>query len=142
MMSANFTHILNNNQCFTALRAHDVISHKCFGGIGSGKVKLDRIFAGEAPGIVDEDKIDPKYKEQIQFDHSSGKSKVQKSSVYNPSFNLTRVLYDGFRGSGYHWKWNWGFMNGFSKPEYYSLNHSIPMEHGIGINIGNIFGEG
>jgi len=55
---------------------------------------------------------------------------------------LTRVLYDGFRGSGYHWKWNWGFMNGFSKPEYYSLNHSISTEHGIGINIGNMFGEG
>lgn len=53
VMSANFTHTVKNNQCFTALRAHDVISHKCLGGIGSGKVKLDRIFQGEAPGIVD-----------------------------------------------------------------------------------------
>ncbi len=35
--------------------------------------------------------------------------------MLNPTFNLTRVLYDGLRGSGMHWKWVWGEMSGFSK---------------------------
>jgi hypothetical protein len=36
--------------------------------------------------------------------------------MLNPSNNLTRSLYDGLRGSGLHWRWVWGEMNGFSKP--------------------------
>lgn len=42
-LTANLTHVIRNNQCFTAIRGDDIVSHKCFGGIGSGKVKLDRI---------------------------------------------------------------------------------------------------
>jgi hypothetical protein len=62
--------------------------------------------------------------------------------MLNPTTNLTRVLYDGLRGSGMHWRWVWGEFNGFSKPEFYARNHTIPIEHWIGVNFGHIFGEG
>lgn len=44
-LSANLTHVIRNKECFTAVRTNrDVISHKCFGGIGSGKTKIDRVI--------------------------------------------------------------------------------------------------
>ena len=45
--------------------------------------------------------------------------------MYNPTFNLTRCAFDGLRGSGMHWKWTWGFLSGFSKPEFYAKGHKI-----------------
>lgn len=62
--------------------------------------------------------------------------------MLNPTFNLTRTVYDGLRGSGMHWKWVWGMMSGFSKPLFYSLNHTIPTDHWLGLNFGHLFGEG
>ena len=43
-VTANLTHITRNGQCLTAIRSQDVVSHKCFGGMGAGKVRLDRII--------------------------------------------------------------------------------------------------
>jgi hypothetical protein len=43
-LNANLTHIVHNKQCFTAIRKSNIVSHKCFGGHGSGKVKIDRIL--------------------------------------------------------------------------------------------------
>ncbi len=36
--------MIRNKECFTAIRKSNVISHKCFGAIGEGKVKIDRII--------------------------------------------------------------------------------------------------
>ena len=33
-------------------------------------------------------------------------------------------------------------MSGFSKPLFYSLNHTIPTDHWLGLNFGHLFGEG
>jgi len=42
-LNANLTHIIHNKECFTAIRTNNIVSHKCFGGYGNGKVKIDRI---------------------------------------------------------------------------------------------------
>lgn len=62
--------------------------------------------------------------------------------MLNLALNITRTVYDGLRGSGMHWRWVWGLMSGFSKPEFYDLNHTIPISHWLGLNIGHIFDEG
>lgn len=35
----NYTHVLRLEQCMTAVR-NSVISHKCYGGYGYGKIRL------------------------------------------------------------------------------------------------------
>ena len=70
--------------------------------MAAGKVKLDRILI-------------------------EGGKRVKRNSVYNPRYNVTRAVFDGLRGSGMHWQWLWGMASGFSKPEYYSLDHTIPL---------------
>jgi hypothetical protein len=76
----------------TAVR-QGVISHKCYGGYGYGKIKLNTVF----------------------FDESV-KQQKQKMSAFNPKANLTRCSFDGFRGNGWGWKWTWIYGAGFSKP--------------------------
>ena len=39
-VTLNLTHIRRDNDCFTAIRTGDIISHKCYGGNGEGKVKF------------------------------------------------------------------------------------------------------
>lgn len=89
--TANLTHIARNKDCFTSFRTNDVISHKCYGGVGGGRIRMER-------RIIKDGK----------------KSLV--SNIYNSGFNLTRVSFDGLRGSGMHWNWVWGEGSGFSKP--------------------------
>ena len=67
---------------------------------------------------------------------------MKRNSVYNPKYNVTRAVFDGLRGSGMHWQWLWGMASGFSKPEFYSLNHTIPKERFLGFNFGNLNGQG
>ena len=33
-ISLNLTHVARDNDCFTAIRTGDIISHKCYGGNG------------------------------------------------------------------------------------------------------------
>ncbi len=88
---ANYTHVRRDEQCATIVR-DGIISHKCFGGYGYGKVRLNYVF-------VDDD----------------GQTK-KKMSAFNPKTNQTKVAFDGFRGSGWDWKWLWMYSTGFSKP--------------------------
>lgn len=67
---------------------------------------------------------------------------MKRNSVFNPTFNLTRVVFDGLRGSGMHWNWVWGVASGFSKPEFYALHHTMPKEKYFGINFGHLDGQG
>jgi len=39
---ANYTHIRRDEQCVTVVR-NGVISHKCYGGYGYGKVRVNQI---------------------------------------------------------------------------------------------------
>ena len=41
-----------------------------------------------------------------------------------------------------HWDWVHGVASGFSKPEFYSLNHTIPKQNHLGLNFGSLSGEG
>lgn len=100
-LDANYTHIRRDDQCATIVR-NGVISHKCFGGYGYGKIMLNYVF----------------------LDESDNQSK-KKLSAFNPKANVTRCAFDGFRGSGWEWKWMWMYATGFSKPEFYSKNHTI-----------------
>lgn len=113
-MNANYTHIRRDDQCATIVR-DGVISHKCFGGYGYGKVRLNYVY----------------------FDQQDKQNK-KKLSAFNPKTNQTRCAFDGFRGSGWDWKWMWMYATGFSKPEFYALNHTIPKEKWIGFNIGSL----
>lgn len=47
------------------------------------------------------------------------------SNAYKLSEKLTRVAFDGFRGSGMHWEWIRAQGFGFSKPQYYENNLTI-----------------
>lgn len=91
-MFANYTHIRRDEQCMTAVR-NGVISHKCYGGYGYGKVKIN----------------------QVIFDTDT-KQNSKRMSAFNPKSNQTRCSFDGFRGSGWDWQWTWVYGTGFSKP--------------------------
>jgi len=116
-IQANFTHIRRDEQCMTAVR-DKVISHKCFGGYGYGKIRL----------------------EQVLYDEPS-ESYKKKLSAFNPKSNTTRCGFDGFRGSGWEWKWVWVYGQGFSKPEFYSKGQTIEKERWIGFNFGTLNGK-
>lgn len=73
----------------------------------------------------------------VYFDESDKQNK-KKLSAFNPKTNQTRCVFDGFRGSGWDWKWMWMYSTGFSKPEFYAKNHTIPKESWIGFNIGSL----
>lgn len=59
------------------------MSHKCYGGIGSGKVKIDQVI-------------------------KENDERKKHTNMMNPTLNLTRTAYDGLRGSGFYWNWVWG----------------------------------
>ena len=64
------------------------------------------------------------------------------SNVFNARENLTRVGFDGLRGSNMHWDWVWGEGVGFSKPEFYSKNQTIEKERYLALNFGSLNGQG
>jgi hypothetical protein len=118
VLSANMSHIVRNKECFTAIRGEGaVVSHKCYGGLGTGKVFLERMLTENG-------------------------ERAKRNHIFHPTLNLTRTVYDGFRGSGMRWQWVWGVMSGFSKPEFYSRKHTIPTDHWLGLNLGHLGGEG
>jgi hypothetical protein len=41
---SNYTHVLRQEQCMTAVR-NSVISHKCYGGYGYGKIRLEQTIS-------------------------------------------------------------------------------------------------
>ena len=40
----NITHIIKNEECVTVITKSDTVEHKCYGGIGEGKILIDRVF--------------------------------------------------------------------------------------------------
>ena len=97
-VTLNLTHTIRDDQCFTAFRKGDIVSHKCFGGLGEGKLKIERYIS---------------------------QTETKRNSIFNPTFNLTRCAFDGLRGSSFHWEWVWAMASGFSKPEFYANDHKI-----------------
>lgn len=41
-INANYTHVKRDNQCMTAVR-EGIISHKCYGGYGYGKIRIEQV---------------------------------------------------------------------------------------------------
>ena len=108
-ISLNITHIVKEISCFTATRRPSVISHKCYGGGAEGHM------TGQAFSTIDNQ---------------------TKMVAFNMDRELTRTLFDGFRGSGMYWNWTWATGLGFSQKTYQETNQNLPSSSSLGLNFG------